>query len=197
MGLNSRYEQRSQRDQLRSQLREMRCQNLRHFRTRVRRAEDGKVLGVFKGIANSMGWSVCMTRIFGTIALLGLSSIFGIEGFKATLLAWGFLYLFLAMLMGPTRPASELEAQAPAGSPAFGEGWRSGAGQPPPFPATGGVRTVGGSASESAARSAYAYRQRVDLAGLDQRLESLNRRIRRMESVVTDPGYDWERRLGK
>lgn len=36
---------------------------------------------------------------------------------------------------------------------------------------------------------------RVDLAQLDRQLDSLNRRIQRMETIVTDRQYDWERRL--
>ena len=72
----------------------------------------------------------------------GISSIFGIEGFKATLLAWGFLYLFLAMLMGPTR-RRRTWTRAARGKPGVWRRMAVARGQPPPFAA---ARLAGGEA---------------------------------------------------
>ncbi len=136
-------------------LRETRCQNLRHLRTRVRRSEDGKILGVFKGISESMRWPCGLTRWVGVFLLFSLAGMVGVHGAAGYVLGAGFFYLLASLLMGP--PRVEFEAAQSSGS----------------------------------------YLPPVDLASLDRQLESLNRRIRRMESVVTDPAYDWERRLGK
>ena len=38
-------------------------------------------------------------------------------------------------------------------------------------------------------------RARVDLLQLDRQLDGLNRRIQRMETIVTDRQYDWDRRM--
>lgn len=149
-----------------NRLREMRCQNLRHLRTRLRRSNDGKVLGVFKGISESMRWPCRMTRWVGIFLLFSLAGLVGVHGGAGFVLGAGFFYLLASLLMGPPRP----EPAAIDG----GVDWR--AGLHPVAPAT---------------------QTPVDLAVLDRQLDSLNRRIRRMESVVTDPAYDWERRLGK
>ena len=37
---------------------------------------------------------------------------------------------------------------------------------------------------------------RPDFAQIDRQLDGLNRRIQRMETIVTDRQYDWERRMG-
>ena len=169
MGQNSnRYER----------FRQTRCQNLRHLRTRVRRSHRGKILGVFKGISESMGWPCGITRWVGIFLLFSLAGMVGVHGGAGYVLGAGFFYLLASLLMGPPRP--ELESAAP--SSASGTDWRS------------GVREASAAASGLYGSS---YRPRVDLASLDRQLHSLNRRIRRMESVVTDPAYDWERRLGK
>lgn len=152
-------------------LRETRCQNLRHLRTRVRRSNDGKILGVFKGISESMRWPCGITRWAGIFLLFSLAGMVGVQGAAGYVLGAGFFYLLASLLMGPPRTEPGTSA---ADSTAGAVDWR--AGQRPAAPA---------------------YRAPVDLAMLDRQLNSLNRRIRRMESVVTDPAYDWERRLGK
>ena len=40
-----------------------------------------------------------------------------------------------------------------------------------------------------------AARPRVDLAQLDRQLDQLSHRIQRMEGIVTDRQFDWERRM--
>lgn len=146
-----------------NRLRETRCQSLRHLRTRVRRSQEGKILGVFKGISESMHWPCGLTRWAGVAVLFMLAGMVGVQGGAGYVLGAGFFYLLASLLMGPPRTEPEASADASA----RGVDWRP------------------------------AYRAPVDLATLDRQLDSLNRRIRRMESVVTDPAYDWERRLGK
>lgn len=151
-------------------LRETRCQSLRHLRTRVRRSQDGKILGVFKGISESMRWPGGITRWAGVAVLFMLAGMVGVQGGAGYVLGAGFFYLLASLLMGPPRT----EPGESADSTATGVDWRA-----------------------DGRRGASAPRPVVDLATLDRQLDSLNRRIRRMESVVTDPAYDWERRLGK
>ena len=142
------------------------------LRRRLYRSRDGKVLGVFRGIAESMGFCVFWTRAIGCVVLLTLTDFFGAHGLVVTLLVGGFFYLLAALLMQPPRP---IDAATPAAgqSGAGFSGWRS------------------------SARPAYppAPRERVNLATLDQQLDRLNQRIQRMEAVVTDRQYDWERRM--
>jgi phage shock protein PspC (stress-responsive transcriptional regulator) len=160
-------------------------EKLNRLRLRVRRSRNGILLGVFRGIAESLGFSVCWTRIIGCFVLLSLSASTGDRGAHASRLVAGFFYLLAAVLMrGPEAGTSGLtddeeeDATGPGGLPV-----------PPPPP----VR-----ASRRAA--AVPYQQvyqapRVDFAALDQQVERLNRRIQRMEGIVTDRGYDWDRRM--
>ena len=108
--------------------------------------------------------------------LLILAVKLGADGLWVTAMVGGFFYMLLALLMQPPRPA----------------GMRPSAGEedeliPPPL----------------AARRWGSFRQetptvpRVDLAQLDRQLDSLNRRIQRMETIVTDRQYDWDRRLDR
>jgi phage shock protein C len=144
-------------------------QELHRFRSRARRSSNGAVLGVFRGLAESMGWSVFWTRVIGVIVLMSIVGTFGVEGLsRAGVLACSFFYLLLALLMGPARTGEMVDSAS----------WK-------PDPPCPGAVPRGGNGP------------RVDLAQLDRQLESLNRRIRRMEAVVTDRQYDWERRLGK
>ena len=138
------------------------------FRRQFYRSSHGKLLGVFSGIAESKGYSVCTVRLVGGFALFLLACGFtDNHGLKATLLVCGFFYLLAALLMQSprTRAAGTMPPPMPAG--------------PPPTPGGGGFR--GG--------------PRPDLAAIDRQVDSLNRRIQRMETIVTDRQYDWERRM--
>lgn len=143
---------------------------LDNLRSRLYRSGDGKLLGVFKGIAESVGWKCGLTRVVGVIVLLALAGAMGAHGLKVSLLVAGFFYLLLALLMQPPRPVGS--ATDPA-SPFRGS-------IPPatPLPRYPGIN-----------------RPRVDLAQLDRQLDGLNRRIQRMETIVTDREYDWNRRM--
>ena len=140
------------------------------LRRRLYRAHDGKLLGVFKGIADSLGYGVCRTRVIGCFVLLFLAAAVDAHGLKVTLVVAGFFYLLAALLMQPPHQAGQMAAPPD----------RNEARMPPPM---------------SAGRPAYAPRPRVDLAGLDRQLDNLNRRIQRMETIVTDREYEWDRRL--
>ncbi len=138
------------------------------FRRQFYRSSNGKVLGVFSGIAESKGYCVRKVRWIGIAVLLFLAvSVADTHGLKATVLVCGFFYLLAALLMQSSRsgtPGGATPPPMPMG--------------PPPVP--GGFR--GG--------------PRPDLAALDRTLDSLNRRIQRMETIVTDRQYDWEKRMG-
>ena len=151
--------------------------NLGKFRQRLYRSDKGLVLGVFKGIAESLGFCVFWTRVIGVISLLGI--VGGGHIFVA-----GFFYLLLALVMQPPRTSGDTgrlgrddEAAFPSPSVPF---WkrerptsvRSYRATPPP-PA------------------------RVDLMQLDRQLDGLNRRIQHMETIVTDRQYDWDRRMDR
>ena len=155
-----------------------RYSGLRDLRRRLYRSRDGKVLGVFRGIAESMGFCVFWTRVIGGIILATLADFFGAHGVMVTLLVGGFFYLLAALLMQAPRGPGDVPI--PASGP-------SGASEPPPLSRT----RYAGSAPYQDLRP----RPRVDLAQLDRQLDSLNHRIQRMETIVTDRQYDWERRL--
>ena len=143
---------------------------LNKLRSRLYRSHDGKLLGVFKGIAESVGWKCGLTRVIGVIALLSLAGAVGAHGLKVSLLVAGFFYLLLALLMQPPRTVGEMAAPA---------GPVRGSIPPPVYPP----------------RYPGVNRPRVDLAQLDRQLDGLNRRIQRMETIVTDREYDWNRRM--
>lgn len=145
------------------------------LRRRLYRSRDGKVLGVFRGIAESMGFCIRWTRIIGCFILLTLANFFGAHGLMVTLLVGGFFYLLAALLMQAPRGAGVIPAMA--NDPGMGE--------PPPIPRS---RYAG---SFPVARPL----QRVNLAQLDQQLDRLNQRIQHMETIVTDRQFDWNRRM--
>ena len=147
----------------------------------MRRSAHGKVLGVFSGVAESLGWSVCAARFAGVVILLCIASAFGVEGCMASALSVGFFYLLLAMLMRPPLAGSESEHDAEMDL----------ASVYPPRRETRprGVRVAAVPHYEAGTG------RRVDLAQLDRQLDSLNRRIQRMETIVTDRQYDWDRRM--
>ncbi len=153
---------------------------LNAFRQRLYRSSNGKVLGVFSGIAESLGYGVCKVRWIGIAALLFLAvSVADTHGLKATVLVCGFFYLLLALLMRSPRASADGMTTAPMPPPVPGSddgGFRRGA---VPYP---GPAPVGG--------------MRPDFAQIDRQLDGLNRRIQRMETIVTDRQYDWERRMG-
>ena len=148
---------------------------LENFRRRLYRSSHGKLLGVFSGIAESLGYGVCKTRWVGVILLVILASELGAKGLGITAIVGGFFYMLVALLMQPPRPAGSRLAAEEADEDLI----------PPPL----------------AARRWSSFGQetpiapRVDLAQLDRQLESLNRRIQRMETIVTDRQYDWDRRM--
>ena len=150
------------------------------LRRRLYRSRDGKVLGVFRGIAESMGYSVCWTRIIGCAILLTLANFFGANGPMVTLLVGGFFYLLTAMLMQAPRTA-DLPMPADA----------TRAGVPPPLSRTRYAGAYPAAVPYQDARQ----RPRVNLAQLDQQLDRLNQRIQHMETVVTDRQFDWNRRM--
>ena len=84
---------------------------LKKYQIAMRRASNGKVLGVFKGIAESFGWSVCATRVVGLIILGSIAGAFGVEGASSSILAVGFFYLLMAMLMSPPAGGGDRRAE--------------------------------------------------------------------------------------
>jgi hypothetical protein len=139
---------------------------LGRVRRSVRRSPRGLLLGVFRGIAESRGYSVFWTRVVGSIALIFLSG--------GSLLAAGFFYLLTAVLMQSAVPAQLVYAGGQPATPPPGRMERSPAAAPG-WPAAGAPR--------------------VDFTVLDRQFDVLDRRIQSMEGVVTDRHYDWDRRL--
>ena len=154
---------------------------LKKFQVPMRRSANGKVLGVFKGIAETLGWSVCWTRILGIIIMLCVAGAFGVDGGTASLLSVGFFYLLLAMLMRPPLSAGgEYHEDAEMDLSTIYPPRRGPNARVTPMPAPRYQTTTG---------------RRVDLGALDRQVDSLNRRIQRMETIVTDRQYDWDRRM--
>jgi phage shock protein PspC (stress-responsive transcriptional regulator) len=151
-------------------MRGRRVSRFKELRSRLYRSSNGMAMGVFRGIAESMAWSVCLTRWVGVFVLLMLASSVGAHGLHVSIFVAGFFYLLAAMLMQPPRSAAAQFAG------------------PPPLP------------REPSRPAAPYYqqeppRQRVDLSALDRQLDALNRRIQSMETIVTDRQYDWDRRM--
>jgi phage shock protein PspC (stress-responsive transcriptional regulator) len=160
-------------------------ERLNRLRLRLRRSPNGILLGVFRGIAESLGYSVCWTRVIGCFALLALSSSTGNHGDHVSLLVAGFFYLLAAVLMRGPETAGYSSADD-----VDGDGLDPAARPMQPPPPVRAARRV----------AAVPYQQafqapRVDFAALDRQVEGLNRRIQRMEGIVTDRGYDWDRRM--
>ena len=151
--------------------------NVERFRRRLYRSSNGKLLGVFSGISESLGYGVCKTRFIGVVLLLIIASQLGADGLWITAIVAGFFYMLAALLMQPPRQPGSF-APEDMDEEMY----------PPPIPPT----------NRWAQPAAFPYQgtaPRVDLAALDKQLESLDRRIQRMETIVTDRQYDWERRL--
>ncbi len=193
MGLNfdRRRERREQRWNRLNDRFEHVPRQLNALRLRLYRSPNGLALGVFRGIAESLGWCVFWTRVGGTVLLLMISGSLGADGFRVSLLVAGFFYLLIAVLMrGPSERPHSLAGDVPPESPMdrgdFGAGRTA---MPPPL-----------SRHSPSRPAAVPYQQvapmpRVDFAALDQQLTSLDRRIQRMEGIVTDRHYDWDRRM--
>ncbi len=149
-------------------MRGRRMSRFKELRSRLYRSDRGMAMGVFRGIAESLAWSVCWTRWVGVFVLLMLASSVGAHGLHVSIFVAGFFYLLAALLMQPPRSAVAQFAG------------------PPPLPRD---------PSGPAPYYQEPPRSRVDLAALDRQLDALNRRIQSMESVVTDRQYDWDRRM--
>ncbi len=153
------------------------------FRRGFRRSSNGKVLGVFSGIAESRGYGVCKVRWIGVFVLLILAtSVAETHGLKATFFVCAFFYLLAALLMQSPRASAGGGLENPPPMPV------------PPAPSFGGSGYGGGSVPYPAPNPAGGMRP--DFAQIDRQLDGLNRRIQRMETIVTDRQYDWERRMG-
>lgn len=68
----------------------------------LHRSTSGLLLGVFKGIAQTQGWPVLLTRIIGFFVLLTVACFLGAGGLAKYLVA-GFFYLLAAVLIPPQR----------------------------------------------------------------------------------------------
>ena len=149
--------------------------------TSIRRSRNGLVLGVFKGIAESKGWNCAWTRIGGAFGLLIISGAIGNGDFSNFFIA-AFFYLLLAVLI-PSENGETLFAPSSAASPSSSDANAD--------PATGllarGLERQGFELSTHVTRP--------DLLDLSRQMERLNRRIQRMEGVVTNRSYEWERRI--
>jgi phage shock protein PspC (stress-responsive transcriptional regulator) len=150
--------------------------------SKVRRSRTGLVLGVFKGIAECRGWNVVATRVIGTVALLSLSGVFGGRDLSQIFVA-AFFYLLLAVLIpAESSDGSDsgrsiiLEDLQRTASRTFGTPIGGGISKPEDKPETG---TFSG----------------ADLILLNEQMSRLNRRIQRMEGLVTNRDYEWERRM--
>lgn len=72
------------------------------MKTGYHRSRHGILLGVFKGIAETQGWSVLLTRVVGLIALLFFAKLMGAH-YLAKWFVAGFFYLAAAVIMPPAR----------------------------------------------------------------------------------------------
>ena len=153
--------------------------NFKSFRSRLYRSSHGKLLGVFSGLAESLGYKCGVTRWVGVVTLLFIATSAGAHGLKVMVLVAGFFYLLIALLMQPPRTM--------AGGPGA---------MPDDSVADAGIPTQRGARPGAVPyRDARVNGLRPDFAQLDRQLDNLSRRIQRMETIVTDRQYDWDRRM--
>lgn len=138
----------------------------------VHRSAEGAVFGVFRGFAEHARFSVAWTRVLGVLVLLGVGDTGEHLGISLPFSAVG-AYVLLALLM---QPPAATTAQFANGY----EGNSGGSRLRPVFSATATTPT----------------RDSVDFPALERRLDSLARRIAKMENVVVTRERDWDRRLG-
>jgi phage shock protein C len=120
----------------------------RSHRNGIYRSRSGLILGVCKGLAEHVDFSVFWTRVIVLIFL-----------FVAGILPAIGLYLLAALLMKP-EPVIPLKNSA-----------------------------------EKEFYDSYTYSRQGAVERLKRRFENLQRRIQRMEHIVTSTEYDWENRL--
>ena len=138
----------------------------------VHRSAEGRVFGVFKGIAEHSRFSCGWTRVLGLLALLAVGD--SLEKVGLGMPAGPILlYVALALLMLPPRAGATVDLNGYPGQTGNSR-------LQPVFPS---------SASGVEARP-------LDLVALEQRLESLGRRVAKMENVVVTRERDWDRRMG-
>jgi phage shock protein PspC (stress-responsive transcriptional regulator) len=148
--------------------------------SKVRRSRSGLVLGVFKGIAEARGWNVVVTRIFGSCLLLALSGVFGGHDLSQIFVS-AFFYLLLAVLI----PAESTDNAAGGRSIILEDLQRTAS-------RTFGTRAAGAKAESTPETGTFSS---ADLILLNEQMSRLNRRIQRMEGLVTNRDYEWERRM--
>ncbi len=152
--------------------------------SKVRRSRSGLILGVFKGIAECRGWNVVWTRVIGTCILLALSGTFGGHDLSQIFVA-AFFYLLLAVVI----PAESTDGSAGGRSIILEDLQRTAS-------RTFGT-PVGGAKSSAQAENTpeTGTFSGADLILLNEQMSRLNRRIQRMEGLVTNRDYEWERRM--
>lgn len=138
----------------------------------IRRSRNGILLGVFKGIAESKGWNVTRTRLGGAFVLIIASGIIGDRDLSRFFIA-AFFYLLLAVLIPAESGESRASVESVGDDIVARVRNRLEPGKPVPT----------------------ASFTRSDLADLGRQMERLNRRVQRMEGVVTNRSYEWERRI--
>ena len=148
--------------------------------TSIRRSRNGLLLGVFKGIAESKGWNCTYTRIGGAIGLLLISGALGNHGDLSNFFIAAFFYLLLAVLIPSENGETLLSRPSAAGGLSADADSETGL-------LARGLERQGIELSTNITRP--------DLLDLSRQMERLNRRIQRMEAVVTNHSYEWERRI--
>lgn len=154
--------------------------------SKIRRSRSGVVLGVFKGIAESRGWNVIWTRVIGTVVLLSISGSFGGRDLSQIFVA-AFFYLLLAVLI----PAESTDG-SDSGRSIILEDLQRTASRTFGTPIGGGG--TGGSYKPEGKMETGTF-SGADLILLNEQMSRLNRRIQRMEGLVTNRDYEWERRM--
>ena len=136
------------------------------FRRQFHRSSNGKVLGVFSGIPQSRGLGVKRVRWIGVAVLLFLS-MFVVDAHGIKTIALVCGFFYLLAALLMQSPRTAGNGTMPSVRAVRG---------------SGGVAPAGG--------------LRPDFAQIYRQLDGLSRRIQRMDNIVTDRRYDWERRMG-
>lgn len=119
-----------------------------HTRPALYRSRHGAILGVCKGMAEYLNFSVFWTRVIAVMAMV-FSGLWPIVG----------LYFLAAVLMKP-EPVLPLENE-----------------------------------EDKEFYTSYTTSRQMALHRLKRTYDNLDRRLQRMENVVTSREYDWDRRL--
>ncbi len=158
------------------------------------RSERSLIGGAFGSLSDMFGWDRAVARIIGFLILWGIPYCFG----ASIRSAWWIsilIYIGFALIVRKRICGSHFRDSSSAGRPRA-QRCSQASNAPSREKEEPAISTMRPAASRTGTDSDLVGEQFGDaLSDLEQRLVRLDRRIQRIESVVTDRSFDWDRRL--